>query len=401
MSLYGLDIIESRDGRRYLLEVNGIKSGMHGFEQIYGDDRVERKVFDMLEERYGKLTVNDGTFSRKKFKKKHPVRFALNKVLDNVLSKAPFFGNMVFPLPPALLSDKAEIDWLKEKPSKGGIIDIKRFEKYTGQHSTVINILNQRLPQPLVNNFVAEEIAGNKLLQYLLLEDSAISDSIVPSSFVGMGITNEAELEKLISTYENFVIKPIIGCQGRGVKFLTGKEVGEKYRNSSGPFDDSLKFIFSPSDLSVKKRFSSLEEMIHAGNFTFEWGTSIIQPFVDSRKNKDEEMYSSARAIVCNNKFVDAYKRVSKNPKVNFSQDAKAIPFDYDSKFADFCENAVDVFEKKAVEQNPDSFKKIIYENYMNGMGRYFDKFQTTFEGKLGSVIFEVMTIVAQYSDKK
>jgi glutathione synthase/RimK-type ligase-like ATP-grasp enzyme len=62
MSLYGLDVLIERDtGKYHINEINGIASGMHGFRQIYGDDRVEKKVYAMLEEKYGPLSVYDGT----------------------------------------------------------------------------------------------------------------------------------------------------------------------------------------------------------------------------------------------------------------------------------------------------------------------------------------------------
>ena len=49
MSLYGLDIIIAEDGKRFLSEINGIMSGMSGFQQVYGDNRVKEKVFEMLQ----------------------------------------------------------------------------------------------------------------------------------------------------------------------------------------------------------------------------------------------------------------------------------------------------------------------------------------------------------------
>jgi len=396
MSLYGLDIIESQDGQRYLLEMNGINSGMNGFEQIYGDNRAWIKVFHMLEKKYGKnLTLNDGTFSRNNYKKKHPVKFAWN----NVMYRVPVLNRVLYPIYPVLLSNKAEIGWLNEKaPDYGHPIPFNGFERYVGQESTVINSVNQRLSHPTVNDFVAEEIVRNKLLNYILLEDSKISESQVPSSFVGMGITHEAELERLIATYKNFVIKPILGSQGRGVKFLSADEVGERYRNSSGSFKENPNI--SLFDHSAKKwNFSCLEEMICANDFTFEYGISVIQPFIDSRKNIDDE-YSSIRAIVCNNKFVDAYKRVSRNPRVNLSQDAKAVSFNYDLNFAKFCQDIVKTFERKVREQDPDSFRETIYKNYLGGMGRHFDQWRMTVEGEVANFILNIVVKYVGDKDK-
>ena len=72
MTLYGLDLMQDQQGKYHLLEINGVLSGMRGFEQIYGDDRVQQKVFQMLEQRYGKITVNDGTYAKLQYKKDHP-----------------------------------------------------------------------------------------------------------------------------------------------------------------------------------------------------------------------------------------------------------------------------------------------------------------------------------------
>ena len=48
MSLYGLDVIVTENDGRFLNEINGVLSGMRGFQQVYGDSRVEEKVFENL-----------------------------------------------------------------------------------------------------------------------------------------------------------------------------------------------------------------------------------------------------------------------------------------------------------------------------------------------------------------
>ena len=79
MTLYGLDLIVNQEGRPYLGEINGICSGMGGFKQVYGDTRVENKVYRMLQERYGPLAVNDGTYQRDKFKQEDPLQYHWEK----------------------------------------------------------------------------------------------------------------------------------------------------------------------------------------------------------------------------------------------------------------------------------------------------------------------------------
>ena len=74
MSLYGLDVLVERETDKYYLgEIGGVRSGTKGFKEIYGDSRIERTICDMLLDRYGKVTVNDGTYSRERFRKTHPV----------------------------------------------------------------------------------------------------------------------------------------------------------------------------------------------------------------------------------------------------------------------------------------------------------------------------------------
>jgi len=369
MSLYGLDIIVDREGKKYLNEINGILSGMRGFEQIYGDNRVEKQVFDMLQAKYGDLTINDGTYGRNQFKKNHPFLFALGYVL----LRTPLIRR-IFLIPDSTLSSKkAEIDWLNERVDNSKKIELP-FESYNGQESTVINIWNEELPHPSVNPLIAEGISRNKFLQYLVLRDSEIAQTVIDSSLVGLGATNEEELEKMISNYDSFVVKPVLGLCGRGVKFLTKKEANEKYNYSRGPLDYVGPFEFLFESNKKNPRVKYIEDLIDQNDFSFEPGVSIIQPFIDSRKVYDgEEVYSVIRAIICNGTFVDAYLRVSKNPRVNLSQDAKAISFDYDSDFAGFCEKVIEVFEGLAQEYTFDSYKSILYQKYIDERGRTSD----------------------------
>ena len=405
MSLYGLDIIEN-EGKRTILEINGINSGMQGFEQIYGDDRVQRQVFDMLKEKYGKLTVDDGTFSRNKYKKEHPVKFARNRAVR----KIPLLRNIVFPLPKILLSQKAEIRWLKDKISYSNP-PFEGFEIYDGQESAVINSFNQRLKHPLVNNFLSECIARNKFMQYMILKDSEIAESVIPSMLVGLGVADNKTLDKLLlwqnltSSSKNFAAKPILGNQGRGLRFLSQEESVSLYRDSGGAVYDSslMESFFNLAELlfhkSDDKKEIYLEDLVSERNFNFEFGLSLLQPFIESKRAIDgEDFYSSIRAIVCNGSFVDAYERISKDKKVNLSHNAKAIELDYDSNFADFCENAVRVFEKETQELDEDFFKESLYFEYLNGTERPSKNYRIIFEEKLMSAAIDFF---ANFVEKK
>ena len=73
MGLYGLDLIIDGKGKKHICEITGVRVGMNGFKEIYGDDRVNDEVFGMLKRKHGSLTVNEGTYARNNFKKKQPI----------------------------------------------------------------------------------------------------------------------------------------------------------------------------------------------------------------------------------------------------------------------------------------------------------------------------------------
>lgn len=369
MSLYGLDVIITKDGGRFLNEINGILSGMNGFRQVYGDDRVEERVFDMLQNEYGTLTINDGTYRRNQFRKEHPLKFAMGYVL----LRTPLIKRFFFLLNSTLSSKKAETDWLTDRIASPKPIELP-FDSYDGQESTVINAWNEELPHSTVNPVVAESISRNKFLQYLLLDNSEISETIPKSSLVGLGATNEDELGEMVSNYDHFVVKPILGSCGRGIRFLTKDEVDKKYIHSRGPLDyiGPLESLLAMDGKSPRIKY--IEDLIEQGDFSFEPGVSIIQPFIDSKQvDEGRETYSVVRAIVCNGKFVDAYQRTNSNPRVNLSQGAIAASFNYDDDFVGFCEKAIEVFEGRAKEYSPDSYKKILYQRYIDERGRTSD----------------------------
>jgi hypothetical protein len=370
MSLYGLDIIVTKERVRFLNEINGIMSGMNGFREIYGDNRVEEQVWEMMQEKYGTLTVNDGTYTRKRFRRNHPFLYLVSMIISKIPPLLKYFLKK-----PVLSSSKAETAWLEDEAAN---LKLKQFpfETYVGQDSTVINMLNEVLPDPCVNPVIAEAITKNKFLQYLLMFDvPEVADRIVKSSLVGLGATNENELEEMLENGEHFVVKPILGICGKGVRVLTKDEVSDEYRYSRGP-TEYVNFLEGLLKIKTSK-IEYIEDLIKKKDFSFEQGVSIIQPFIDSLENNE---YAVIRAIVCNGKFVDAYERRSLNPRVNLSQDARAVAFDYDDEFARFCEETVEVFERKASEYQTYSFQRELYQKYIDARGetsdddRNFDK---------------------------
>ena len=368
MTLYGLDILIDTEGKKFIAEISGAPVGMNGFEEIYGDQRVKGKVYDMLEEKYGAIAVNDGSYSINEYKKTNPIRSRWINLICYFSKKG-----WVDLTPSVLRSEKAEVEWIKQEIPNGKIADFP-FETYSGQESVVLNLINQELPHPLVNNYVAEEITRNKFFQYQLLKDSDISEHLPESSLVGLGWADKEELENLMEDNNFFIVKPIFGAQGRGVRVINSNEIS-KYQGREGPLrivkpKERLATHFHPKVSLLEY----VEDYVPAGNFSFEPGMAIIQPFIRSTMNVNgEELYSSIRSIVCNGKFVDAYARVSPDPIANLSQSALAQPY-HDPEIAEFSEKVIATLEQVCANYKPDSFKEEIYSDYFSGRerGKFF-----------------------------
>lgn len=363
MTLYGLDLVRDPEGKYHLLEINGISSGMKGFEFIYGDNRVEEKVFQMLQERYGNLTVNDGSYVRLKHKKEHPFKYAFNTVRD----KIPFLRKKNLAWLKLRSLPTARTDWiLEEVPYSSG--RMFPFDPYIGQESAVLSThYNQELPHPLVNPYLTEAIAANKFFTDQVLKNSSIRELVPPSTLLGLGFTHEEELAELLESAPSFVIKPILGLQGRGIEFLT-REDAKKHQHSRSPIEllNPMKALYAkPEDLLY------VEDLVGLGLFSFQHGLGIIQPFIESKRLfEGMEMYSCIRAIVCNEQFVDAYLRVSPHKKANLSQGAQAYPCKDKDEIVSLSEKIVAVFEEECFRYDPKSFRQELYGEYIRSRGK-------------------------------
>ncbi len=380
MTLYGLDLIQDQEGKYHLLEVNGIKSGMNGFKHIYGDDRIEEKVYQMLQQRYGKVTVNDNSYFRLQYQKEHPLKYRWK----SFIAKLPFLQREE-KLPRVLSAPTARVDWLREKvPVSYGCKF--PFESYTGQESAVLSVYyHEELPHPLVNPYLTEAIAHNKFFTYQVLKDSEIKELVPRSTLLGLGFTHERELEELLETSSQFVIKPILGSQGRGIEIIS-QRVAQQHRHSRGLADFHIK-----SKLPLKLIPLYVENMIAARMFSFEYGLGIIQPFINSRQRiHGKKMYTSIRAIVCNEKFVDAYARVSPHKKVNLSQGANAYPCNGKDKeqIASLSEKIVAIFEERCLSYDTHDFEQKLYQSYIDSRGK------TTAEMRTADVSRESVAIM-------
>lgn len=383
MTLYGLDFVKDQEGKFHLLEVNGVFSGMRGFKQLYGDDRIEDQVYEMLQQRYGKITVNDGTYARMQYKKEHPLKF----IWYSLLEKLSFLQRK--PTRSTILSfSTARTSWMDEKTSHEQN-RIFPFEKYLGQESTIIsNYITNNLPHPQVNPFITEAIAHNKFFTYQILKDSKIKEMIPKSTLLGFGFTHEQELEELLENHTHFVIKPILGSQGKGIEFIDQK-TAQEHRGTRGPLE-TVRVLDSTFNLLY------LEDIIAEENFTFEKGLGIIQPFIDSKRiiNR-QKAYSCIRAIVCNERFVDAYVRLSSGKKANLAQGAKAQACDEieKEKIAALSEKVVAVFEEQCMEYEPETFKSELYGQYVASRGRTTDEMKEADTNKSLSFVLQYIAL--------
>lgn len=361
MTLYGLDLVQDWEGRYHLIEINGICSGMKGFEHIYGDNRVEEKVYQMLQQRYGKITINDNSYFLLQYKKEHPIKLRWKQFT----ARFPFLQPKQ-KMPRVLSAPSARVDWLQERVPVSQYRTFP-FESYVGQDSAVLSTHhNEELPHPLVNPYLTEAIADNKFFTYQVLKDSSISGIVPKSTLLGLGFTHEEELAELLETSSSFVIKPILGYQGRGIEFIL-KEIAKKHQHSRGPVDvlDPIRsWHVKPENLVY------VEDLVKLNFFSFQPGLGVIQPFINSRiPIGRKESYSSIRAIVCNEQFVDAYRRISPQKKVNLSQGAQASPCPEKNEIASLSEKIVAVFEEECFKYEPDNFRQKLYEQYIQSRG--------------------------------
>ena len=367
MSLYGLDVIIDKEGKYFINEINGTRSGMVGFSQLYGDNRVQEQVFRMLKEKYGELSVNDGSYEIKQFIQKHSI---LSKV-GKVMAKIPQIRGLFTYVPQVLVSHKAHLDWISDEAPKMKYVELP-FPIYEGQESTVINIKNDpNLPHQLVNLYINEELTQNKFLQYQLLKDTQLRTHLPFTTLLGLGATSDDDLQTLLSKHNRFIIKPILGDCGKGVVLLNRKEL-KKHLGTGGSIDDNIGYSNLYEILlgrGVKGKY--LEDFIVKNDYNFELGISIVQPFINSKKrfNNTKKEYSSVRAIICNGKFIDAYSRVSSSPRVNLSQDAYPVQFKEDD-FAEFCEDTIRIYEDKCSKLEEETFREKLYASYFKSINR-------------------------------
>ena len=112
-----------------------------------------------------------------------------------------------------------------------------------------------------------------------------------------------------------------------------------------------------------------LEHFAAEGDFTFEPGMIIVQPFIRSTMSvQSENLYLSVRSIICNGQFVDAYARVSPDPVSNLARSALAVPFEH-PEVKTFSEKAIQVYERESTSHSETTFQSQIYGSYFAEKG--------------------------------
>jgi glutathione synthase/RimK-type ligase-like ATP-grasp enzyme len=322
MSLYGLDIIVDREGRRRLIEINGVNSGTNGFKEVYGDDRVRNKIIRSLENCFGTITMGNLEAARE---------LCLIKTGKPLIEKVDVI-------------DGGSYEWLEEEGPNEKKVEYP-FETHNGQLSFVFNSANVPYDWPTINDHVVEVIVRNKFLQFLLLRQTEFAEDLPMTALVGMGAGFPDEISALLNSGdETYVIKPVLGYCGRAVNEISREEVsrlidGSGYVSKQNVLTEILEElgIHISKGLTLRELLSS-KKMTHC-----EAGLRIVQEKIDAQE--DDGKFHVVRAIVCLDEFIDAYKRIGSDFRVNLSQGAKAEVFEYDEDFERYCVKVVQSFE--------------------------------------------------------
>lgn len=355
MSLYGLDLIVRHGREPIIIEINGVASGMKGFQQVYGDTRVEDRVYGMLRERHGEIHIASEQYLAARQRRRmqeirdaHPIRSRLWEFQDAVLKSVGYQWKH-----PLTFARNGHMQWLVETPANG--LE-SPFPPYTGDAATVFNVVNDTFPKS-VNPHVAQAVTDNKFFQYRLLRESDLAPHVIPSALVGLDITDHDQLEQFIRAHRHVVLKPIRGICGYGVRKL--------HRDKA----KALNAVHDRITYDIPKRHKTPAPLPHVGDylavsdFSFEYAVGIVQPFIDSRRGNG--MHTAIRAIVCNGEFVDAYARQSSHFRANLTQGAIARHFPTDPSFRDFCERTVAVLEERCASYPPETFRHLLWRAYL------------------------------------
>lgn len=371
MTLYGLDIIRDQEQKLNLIEVNGVASGMSGFRKLYGDNRVEKQVDEMLDEKYGRVMhVSDFSLYRQQTKDSSQ---NVIKSLLQVISKSMVNTRDEIALKRIINSEKSYSAWLDEakkdqaRSFESPIISRIHLDQecYVRGYYEVATLLPylQKTGAKLINNLVEESITENKFFQYRLLKDEVAG--VIPSTLVGLGTVHEKELKQMLHQNNKFVIKPILGNCGNGVKKIS-KANAMDYIQQSGTIDhftilDELASLFLP-----EYQLETIQEDVKRNNFCFEYGLAVIQPQITSHLYPQ---FSHVRAIVCNGQFVDAYESVGPRLTTNRSKGTTQVRGVNHTDLPKYAEMVVKSLEDACNDLELSNYKSKLYTEYFDEIG--------------------------------
>ncbi|MBU0471654.1 MAG: hypothetical protein KKF65_03450 [Nanoarchaeota archaeon] len=328
MSVYGLDFIKINDSEYFLIEINGITSGMKGYDELYGTDTA--------------ADIN---------KLINPHHKEIINFFESVKKKKSFF----------LKSKKSEKH--NEMKIKFCLSYFPWDLRYYMNDIVVYNWSNSPIIHDLmsVNPYVNEEITRNKFMQHLLLKDTSVKKIMPESTLVGLGFCDYITLNRLIDSNYQLVKKPLLNNMGSNVEFINSNHARKYFIEQGGVWPENGiqgiigKIFRNPDLISYFQKSDSL----------FEKGLSLLQ---EPKKITDNLLikyggYNSIRLLVCNGKSIKSYMRIANNRIVNLSQSAKPVPYGSE-KLDDLAEEVVSVFENKCKSLDRNNFRRELYGQY-------------------------------------
>jgi hypothetical protein len=277
-NLYGVDAaIDVETGLPVLHELNGICSGMKGFRELGLREQLDNNLADRI------IEIADG---------KPIIMGIVQKAMYKVLKNKQIEVSKKDPDSPFNLN-------LEKKVDECGFI---YGSAPSLQHSFFPLTDDKGYQDKCANPLLLEWIVGSKLLQQILLEQTAISDSIPKGVLICNGKSNWQEYVE-ISGHDTFIYKPLFECQGRGIKIMGKEEALEALEK-----DSILKTVLK----TVGKIFTPIEyDQCSAPR---KRPKALLQKFVKSKPVYCAETgnYHSASArIIHFNGAIEGYWRLS------------------------------------------------------------------------------------------
>jgi len=133
----------------------------------------------------------------------------------------------------------------------------------------------------------------------------------IPGEIYG---ASDSDLDLILDKSDQFFVKPDSMVMGEGIEIITRDELIKRSKTWTKTAEQLLR-----KQMKVGISYSPADETAMM---------KIVQPFYDTSTVTKRGDHLSIRSVVCNEKFVDAYIRYSKNPIVNLGQDAKAASLD-------------------------------------------------------------------------